>query len=135
MPDPAKILVVDDDADIAEMVCEVLEEDGYELVCVTSADAAVNEIQGDDNFDAVVTDLDLGGAIDGFHLAHMARKHRPDAAIIYTSGAAAGRVRDERVDGATFIAKPFSPFEVRRVLQHMLAKIRGSLSDKTAPAR
>jgi two-component system, cell cycle sensor histidine kinase and response regulator CckA len=135
MPDPAKVLVIDDDADIAGMVCEVLEEDGYELVCLSSADEAVNELLGEDDFDALVTDLDLGGAIDGFHLAHLARKHRPDAAIIYTSGAAAGRVRHERVADAVFIAKPFSPFEVKRALKQMLAKIRGSISPKAAPAR
>ena len=124
MPTPPKVMVLDGDSDTASLLCDVLEEEGYRVVCVSSPEVARDYLCGEDDFDALVTELDLG-AMDGFQVADLARKHRPDAAIIYTSGAAAGRVEQGKVEGSTFIPKPFSPYQVRQVLRRLLERIRG----------
>lgn len=102
---------------IADLVCTVLEEEGYELVCTCSAADALSVIEREDNFDAVITDIDLGGPVDGFELARRARAHRPDTTVIYISGAAAARVPGERVPGATFVGKPFTPYRLAAILR------------------
>jgi DNA-binding NtrC family response regulator len=78
------------------------------------------EIEERDNFDAVITDIDLGGPVDGFELARRARVHRPDAAVIYISGAAAARVKDERVPGSQFLGKPFPPYKLAEIVRASL---------------
>jgi DNA-binding response OmpR family regulator len=118
-----RILVVDDEPLIAELVCTVLEDEGYELTCLSSADAALAEIEARDNFDAVITDIDLGGSVDGFEIARRARAHRPDAAVIYISGAAAARVPGERVPGSQFVGKPFAPYKLADIVRASLPPI------------
>ncbi len=112
-----RVLVVDDEPLIASLVCTVLEEQGYHLTCSCSAADALAELETHDDFDAVITDIDLGGPVDGFEIARRARAHRPDAAVIYISGAAAARVPAERVLGAKFVGKPFTPYQLAEVLR------------------
>lgn len=120
MRKPPKVLVLDDEADIAEMVCDVLEEDGFDLVCMTSGDEALQRIGEEDKFDVVITDINLGGEVDGIDIARRAREVKPDATIIYTSGAAAKRVAYEGIRGAAFIPKPFTASEISNALIWML---------------
>lgn len=115
-----RVLVVDDEPLIASLVCTVLEEEGYRPTCLCSAAEALAEIEDRYNFDAVITDIDLGGPIDGFEVARRARAHCPDAAVIYISGAAAARVPSERVAGAKFVGKPFTPYQLAEVLRRTL---------------
>ena len=115
-----RILVVDDEPLIASLVCTVLEEEGYEPTCRCSAAEALAGIDGGDEFDGVITDIDLGGPVDGFELARRARAHCPDAAVIYISGAAAARVPAERVAGSRFVGKPFTPYQLAEVLRMTL---------------
>lgn len=112
-----RVLVVDDEPLIASLVCTVLEEEGYQPTCLCSAAEALAELEDHDDFDAVITDIDLGGPVDGFELARRARAHRPDAAVIYISGAAAARIPAERVAGAKFVGKPFTPYQLAKVLR------------------
>ena len=116
----ARILVVDDEPLIADLVCTVLEDEGYQIVCLCSARDALAQIDGQDDFDGVITDIDLGGPVDGFEIARRARAHRPDAAVIYISGAAAARVAEERVEGATFVGKPFAPLKLVEIMRASL---------------
>ena len=116
----ARILVIDDEPLIADLVCTVLEDEGYHLTCLSSAEAALAEIEGQDNFDALITDIDLGGSVDGFELARRARAHRPDTMVIYISGAAAARVPAERVPGSQFLGKPFTPYKLAEILRASL---------------
>ena len=115
-----KILVIDDEPAIADLVCDVLEDDGYELVCTTCGHDALVRLDREGAFDAVITDINLGGKIDGIEVAKRAREAKPDATIIYTSGAAAKRVAYEGIRGAAFIPKPFKASEISNALLWML---------------
>ena len=114
-----KILVLDDERAITEMLCETLEDD-FDLVCLTSADDALERLGWPDPFDAVITDINLGSKVDGLEIAEKAREMNPDATIIYTSGAAAQRVAYEGIRGAAFIPKPFTGAEIANALLWML---------------
>ena len=119
MRKPPKVLVIDDEPAITNLVCDALEDDGYDLVCTTSGDEALERIDAG-QFDVVITDINLGGEVDGLDVARKAREVRPDATIIYTSGAAARRVAYEGIRGAAFIPKPFKPSEISNALLWML---------------
>lgn len=114
-----KILILDDEPAITEMLCEALEDD-FNLVCLTSADEAVERLGDEEPFDVIITDINLGSEVDGLDIANKARERKPEATIIYTSGNAAQRVAYEGIKGAAFIPKPFTGAEIANALIWML---------------
>jgi CheY-like chemotaxis protein len=79
------VLVVDDDDDVREMAVTVLEHEGYSVASASNARAALDLIGANPAIRLLFTDIVMPG-IDGFVLAHEARKIRPDLRIVYTSG-------------------------------------------------
>lgn len=118
-----KIMILDDEPAITEMLCEALEDD-FDLVCLTSANDAIERLDEDRAFDVVITDINLGSELDGLDIANKARERKPDATIIYTSGTAAQRVVYEGIKGAAFIPKPFTGAEIANAVIWMLNEPR-----------
>ncbi|HET9752845.1 MAG TPA: response regulator, partial [Myxococcales bacterium] len=57
MADPARILVVDDDAASRALMAEILAEDGHQIVTCSDGAEAVQRIEREGEFDAVVSDI------------------------------------------------------------------------------
>lgn len=106
-----KILVVEDETAIAEIVIEYLQREGYEAVAQTSGDR-VQAMLVQQNFDLILLDVMLPG-MNGFDLCREIRKTSMIPIIMVTA-------RVEEIDrliglelGADdYICKPFSPREV-----------------------
>jgi len=75
----ARILLVEDDADVRESYASRLKEEGHAVVAVATAEAALEQLHAD-TFDALVTDLLLPG-MDGAELARTIRNEARQAAI------------------------------------------------------
>jgi CheY-like chemotaxis protein len=75
-----RILVVEDDALVAEVVCELFAHLGYVAERAAHAMDALRLAAGDD-FDLIVLDLDLPG-LDGFALAQVLKAHGITAPIV-----------------------------------------------------
>ena len=69
----AKILVVDDEEDICEILQYNLEKAGYQVKCVLGAEEALSMFSSE-NFDLLLLDIMLGG-ISGLKLAKLLREH------------------------------------------------------------
>jgi len=85
-----KILVVDDDMDIAKLYKRVLQGKGYETYCVYSPDEALSLIDEhhllpDHNFDLLITDFDMP-VMNGVQLATNVRERYPAIKIFLVSG-------------------------------------------------
>jgi len=85
MPDPAEqtaqVLVVDDEADHAEVMAEALRRLGHVCTLVHSRESAVDELTHG-QFDLVVTDLKMEDETAGFDVLAAARDHQPQAETI-----------------------------------------------------
>jgi CheY-like chemotaxis protein len=77
---PLRILAADHDPAHGRMLAAMLGHDGHQVVVVTSAEAALDQLARVE-FDVVVTDLDLGPGPDGWHLADRVRRDRPDVRV------------------------------------------------------
>lgn len=99
----ARILVVDDEIDVQEVVVEVLSEGGYQVEAVGSAAEAL-EALGRSAWDLVITDVRLGDQ-PGPELAREIARRRPALSnrIIFVTGDVAAAL-----DHAPVIRKPFS---------------------------
>jgi DNA-binding response OmpR family regulator len=79
-----KILLVDDNAALRGIVQEILEEDGFEVVAVSSVNQALNRI-AIETFEVLLTDLHMPGAGDGFTVVSAMRHSNPAAVtLVYT---------------------------------------------------
>jgi two-component system phosphate regulon response regulator OmpR len=124
-----KVLIVDDDRDVRDMLAEYLATHGYE---VTQADGgvAMRTVLEQVVPDVVLLDIGLPGE-DGLSLARYLRE-RYDLGIIMVTGA--GEVVDRIVGlemGADdYVAKPFDPRELRARLKSVMRRVQS----RAAPA-
>ena len=115
----AKILIVEDDKDIADIIMRYLKKDGVNPVWLDSGETALNMLEND-SFDLLVLDINLPG-MDGFETLGKIRKFSQIPVIIVSA-------RQEDVDmilgfgaGADdYVTKPFSPSVlVARIRAHL----------------
>jgi CheY-like chemotaxis protein len=103
--EPLKILVVDDDADIREVLSEVLIESGHEVVTASNGLEALRILREGWRPCMVLLDL-MMPVMDGY-LFLQERKHDPALATIPITVITAGRQVDvTRLEDATLVAKP-----------------------------
>ncbi|MDD3473675.1 MAG: response regulator transcription factor [Syntrophaceae bacterium] len=117
-----KILVVDDEEDILELVRYNLVKDGYRVTCVSSGEQAIQKLR-EETPNVILLDLMLPG-IDGLDVCKKLRTNPATAGIpiimITAKGEDADIVTGLELGADDYLTKPFSP----RVL---LARIRAIL--------
>lgn len=111
-----RVLVVEDEFLICDMIADVLTEQGFEVHAVANAKAALRHLASGLPCDALFTDINLPGGVDGIDLADLARELRPGLPVVYTSGAAK-KTEVEQVPNSSFIAKPYDPEMVCKVVR------------------
>lgn len=81
-----KILVVDDEKDIRELITDIIEDDGYSVIAVKSGNEAIDAINSH-NFSAAVLDVWLEGSdIEGIGVLEYLQKNHPNIPAIMISG-------------------------------------------------
>ncbi len=116
----AHALIVDDDADYADMVSDLLAHQEIRATAVHSA-AQANAVLSDPTIDAVITDLLMPGT-DGIEFIRQLRKARPDVRIVAISGggkslpASLGLNLAKALGADAVLYKPFSGDELRLTL-------------------
>jgi two-component system, response regulator PdtaR len=106
------VLVVEDDALLADMALELIEEAGLKAVAVDSVDAALDFLkESADHVAAMFSDVRLKGPLNGVELAAFVAVRWPQIAICVTSGVALERPY-RLPKNAQFMPKPWKPVEV-----------------------
>jgi DNA-binding NtrC family response regulator len=78
----------------------------------------------------MLTDINLPGGSDGFALARAVRVVRPALPVLYASGRYSGVEAGQSVDGARFLAKPFTPTLAATMIRELMS---GSSPTGAAP--
>jgi len=117
-----RILVVDDEDIVLESCQAVFELEGFEALLVPSADKALGAMKNND-FDLLLVDVKMPKK-DGMYLMQEVKKQRPDIPIIVMSGYYTTETIQEaiRMGAATFIAKPFEPDELVKIVRQVIEK-------------
>jgi CheY-like chemotaxis protein len=117
----AKILVVEDEALIGEMVVDALEEQGFDVFLVSNAADALRYVESGARVDALLTDVHLPGGMDGSELASRVRALRPDMPIVYASGRWHPSDGERLVARSVFLPKPYDPRDAGTLLMRLVA--------------
>ncbi len=121
------VLVVDDHAQMAEMIAEGLADEGFSAVAVSSGREALERLRTEP-FDALVTDLRMQ-SVDGLELLSESRRLDPARPVIVMTayGAVDSAVESIRRGAYHYLTKPFKHEELviflRRALEEQ--RVRG----------
>jgi DNA-binding response OmpR family regulator len=123
----SRVLVVDDDATVAEVVTRYLEREGFDVEAVADGRTALDRATASPP-DLMVLDLMLPG-MDGLEVFRTLRSVTPIPVIMLT----ARGDEDDRVIGLDlgaddYVAKPFSPRELIARVKSVLRRASGSLA-------
>jgi len=119
MTNPARILVLDDNVDVAQGVGEILEMSGYDVILVHDAQNAVSAYCNG-GIDVGLFDIRMPG-MNGVEAYLEIRRSRPNANVIFMSGYADNElVMTALNNGARgYLSKPFEPEAMLELLSEV----------------
>jgi len=121
---PGRIIVVDDDATLADVVGRYLTRDGHHVECVGDGYEALRRVAAEPP-DLVVLDLMLPG-IDGLEVCRRLRAQWPIPVVMLTAlGEETDRVVGFETGADDYVTKPFSPRELALRVRSVLRRARG----------
>jgi DNA-binding response OmpR family regulator len=124
-PDSPRVLVVEDDRGVTRMLGFALREAGFQVRLAGSGGEALSALEGD-SVDAVVLDLGLPDYQGGQVLDWLRRRRdnggQGPAWVVMSALDRQEAARQFGPLGVHFLAKPFDPWELARLLNNLLGK-------------
>lgn len=106
-----RILIVDDEKEIAELVRLCLEKEGFETVVSNDGNEALRKIQSEE-FDLAILDIMLPG-VDGLSLcAEIRKKYKYPVIMLTAKTAFTDRISGLSLGADDYVTKPFNPPEL-----------------------
>ena len=119
--DAPAILVVEDEDGIQSIIEEALLDGGFNPAIAASGEEAITLLQGHkDKYQALVTDINLRGRMDGWALAQHARELNSEFPIVYISGGSAADWPSKGVPNSIMLQKPFAPAQLVTAVSQLL---------------
>jgi len=121
LDDPCRLLVVDDEANLREVLKGLLEREGYSVELAPDGATALVKAR-ERSYAAVLTDLAMPG-LDGMELLAELRQLAPDLPVVMLTahGTVAKAVEAMRLGAFNFLTKPFDQAELARVIESAVA--------------
>ena len=114
------VLVVDDEPLVRIFTVQVLEQAGFQVAEATNAQDALNRVDGR-AIDALVTDIQMPGQMDGCGLAWHVHAMCPNAALLIISGVTKPKA-EALPPRSRFLAKPFDPQRLVREVNEAISE-------------
>ncbi|NJN93078.1 MAG: PAS domain S-box protein [Anaerolineales bacterium] len=132
------ILVVEDDLSVREIMCHILQANGYTIHQAASGPEAINFCQETrpENIHLLLTDMVMPG-MNGQNLASNLRSRYPHLKVLYTSGYLENNLPQANLPESKmiFLEKPFTPDTLARKVREVLdVKVNGHSHPKNEPA-
>ncbi len=120
----ARVLVVDDEKSMRDLLSITLEKEGYDVVTAAGGEAAIEALRRDAT-DAVITDLRMP-KVDGLQVLRAAKEISPDMAVIVITAVASTETAVEamKLGAYDYITKPFKLDEVSLIVRNALERKR-----------
>jgi CheY-like chemotaxis protein len=113
------VLVVEDEAVVRMNAVAIIEDSGFRAFTARNADEAIEALESRSDIQAVFTDVQMPGQMDGLSLAQVIRDRWPPVAVLVTSGKRIV-IESELPNGGRFLPKPYSSFQIEAMLRELL---------------
>jgi PAS domain S-box-containing protein len=123
-PIKGTVLVVEDDADVAEVATRVLKNAGYAVALVEDASGALLALAAGARANLVFSDILLPNGMNGITLAHKVRTLYPEIPVVLTTGYAEALANPE-ASGLLVLQKPYSSARLLSVIDGALRNATG----------
>src|SRR3712207_6281119 len=130
MASALKILVVDDEAPLRDLLTRSFSREGHEVVAVPDGDTALEQA-ANDGFDVVLLDVALGAGPSGYEVARQLRARRNVVPIIMLTAldSEADAVQGLEAGADDYVTKPFGLAELRSRIRAVLRRAGGRVLD------
>ncbi|MGH1588688.1 ATP-binding protein [Methylobacterium phyllosphaerae] len=123
---PLRVLVVEDNDQVAKVAASILVDRGHTAVSSASASEALYVLDTGHSFDVILSDLVMPGEMNGFDLAQRVRERWPTLPVLLATGYSDQAARSIKA-GFPLISKPYQPAA-------LLLAVERSVSAAAAPA-
>ena len=125
-----RILVVEDNYSLLELVCQILVEQNYRVTRAKSGETAIEELKKQD-FDLVITDLNMG-EVNGIEVLRKTKELNPETMVIIMTANHEMKYYSEAsdLDACDYLLKPFELSDFLNRVSHCLRKHEGRRSIK-----
>jgi CheY-like chemotaxis protein len=100
----------------------MLTELGYEVIPVTTGQAALNELAATPDIGLVLSDVMMPGGMDGMGLVREMRQRRISLPVVLVSGFSAAAQRDAEDEGIPLLPKPYTLGDLAAQLASVLSR-------------
>lgn len=129
-PNRETILVVEDADEVRRMICQILLQDGYNVLEASDGIEALRVTSAYcNNIHLVLTDVVMP-RMDGRELAEQIRRTKPSTRMLFMSGYSDSMITNGSV--AVFLAKPFTPVALMDKIRQVLDGPWQDPKDKTS---
>src|SRR3990172_7215376 len=117
-----RILIIEDEKSLREVLRILLEEEGYEISAASNGVEGIDYLKND-IFDLVVTDIKMPKA-DGFEVLKKVKELSPSTIVIMMTafGTTESTIEAMKMGAYDYIHKPFKIDEIRLVIQKAFEK-------------
>lgn len=128
-----RILVVEDNNNVAQVTQSLLEQIGYETVRTDSASEALKILDSGQKFDLVFSDIVMPGTINGIGLAERVKERHRGTPVLLTTGYSEGL----KLAGSNYdvLRKPFVVSTLEQAVQAAIATNKGKEKPSAAAAK
>lgn len=127
-----RILVVEDEPRILELVGEVLSQEGYEVTQAANGALALQAVSAGASFDLAVIDMWMP-VLNGWEFAAGLIERRIHISLVVMTAASDARAYASEVGAIGFIGKPFDLENLLRVVRNALPPTDDGPGDKPQP--
>jgi two-component system response regulator HydG len=129
-PERLKVLIVDDEVNLAETMAEALERSGYDIVLAHSGTEGLKVLEREEP-NLILTDLKMEG-MDGLTLLKKAKQELPDVEVVVITGHGdvTTAVEAMRAGAANYLQKPVGLEELRTMVDKAAERFRLSQDNR-----
>ena len=124
------VLVVDDEVILCQSVEKILRRKGHKVDAVTSVADALKALDAGNKYDLIIADLMMPQA-GGIELLSAVQENWPELPVLIITGfsSIASAVETTRLGAAGYLPKPFTPDELEKAVEAVLARTGGKGED------
>jgi DNA-binding NtrC family response regulator len=121
----ARILIVDDEADVLRMLSTLFHAKGHEVSICKDGNEAINLIRDNNQFDLLISDVRMS-PINGLWLLSFVKKERPSIPVIIVTAYYSKEMAVEalRMGAHSYISKPFDTQKLLDTAEEALARAK-----------